>query len=1052
MNWLSSALRRPYTVVVIVLGLALAGLSAVFRLPKDIFPTLGVPVLYVAQPYGGMDPAQMEGYLTYYYEYHFLYITGIEHVESKSIQGAALLRLQFHPGTDMAQAMAETIGYVNRSRAFMPPGTVPPFVMRFDGGSVPVGNLVFRSDSHSVAELQDAALNRVRPLFATLPGVSAPPPFGGSARAIVVRLNPDRLRALHVAPDEVAKALASANTISPSGNIRIGNEISMVPLNSVVKNIQDLGVVPIHAGRNPPVMIRDLATIEDASDIATGFALVNGRRTVYIPVTKRADASTLDVVQRVRDNLAKFQAVLPDGMKVSYELDQSPYVTRAIEALGREGLLGAALTGLMIFLFLRDIRTVFIVIITLPLALLGAMVGLWLTGQTLNLMTLGGLALAVGVLIDEATVSVENLHTQRGLGKRLALAAYDATRETAGPRLMAMLCVVAVLVPAGLMTGAARALFLPLALTVVFAMAASYLLSTFLVPVLAIWILPETDTSATLDGKSSRAAGLYTLLTGTLVKWRWVITLGFALVVGSILSLIPPRLGTEIFPRVDNDQFQVRLRAPAGTRIERTEAYATNLLALIAQEAGGSNVDLTLGFLGVQPPSYPVNLIHLWTSGPEEAVFQVQLRHGSGIAMVPFQERLRQRVRAVMPEARVSFEPADLVSRVMSFGSPTPIEIDIGGPNLAADREYADQVYAALQKLPSLRDLQFQQALDVPTVDVTVNRERAGQLGLTVGDVSRSLVPAVASTRFTVPVYWADPASGVAYQIQVEVPQVRMNSLEEIRNLPISGEGKESQLLRNVATVRSGESPGEYDRYNMQRQLSLTANLAGVDLGTARRQVQAALKDLPIPPPKVTVQTRGQLATLAELMSSLQGGVLLSIGVIVLVLTAFFQSMKRTVVVLSTIPAVLAGVVLALAITGTTVNLQSLMGMIMAIGVAVSNAILLVAACEACRTGGLDGSRAAVAGARSRLRPILMTSLAMIGGMTPMALGLGDGAEQTIPLGRAVIGGLMASTVATLLIVPPVFALLHRKAGRDSASLDPHDVSSRHYTAPPRPA
>lgn len=1050
MNWIRASLRRPFTVVVIVLGFAFAGVLALSRLPRDIFPALGVPVLYVAQPYGGMDPAQMEGYLTYYYEYHFLYITGIEHVESKSIQGAALLRLQFHPGTDMAQALAETIGYVNRARAFMPAGTVPPFVMRFDGGSVPVGNLVFRSDSHSVAELQDAALNRVRPLFATLPGVSAPPPFGGSARAIVVRLNPDRLRALNVSPDEVAKVLAAANTISPSGNIRMGNEIAMVPLNSVVKNIQELGVVPIHPGKTPAVMIRDLATIEDASDIATGIALVNGRRTVYIPVTKRADASTLDVVQRVRDNLSKFQAVLPDGMTVSYELDQSPYVTRAIGALGREGLLGAGLTGLMIFLFLRDIRTVVVVILTLPLALLGAMVGLWMTGQTLNLMTLGGLALAVGVLIDEATVSVENLHTQLCRGKRIALAAYDATMETAGPRFMAMLCVMAVLVPAGLMTGTARALFLPLAMTVVFAMAASYLLSTFLVPVLAIWILPETGARRSSEGNQPVFSRGYSSVVTQFVRWRWLITAAAVLGISGILGFMPQRLGTEIFPRVDNDQFQVRLRAPSGTRIERTETYATHLLGLIAEEAGGTNVDLTLGFLGVQPPSFPVNLIHLWTCGPEEAVFQVQLRHGAGIAMIPFQERLRQRVRTAMPDARVSFEPADLVSRVMSFGSPTPIEIDIGGPNLTTDREYAEQVYAALLKVPSLRDLQFQQALDVPTVDVNINRERAGQLGVTVGDVSRSLVPAVASTRFTVPVYWADPVSGVAYQIQVEVPQVRMNSLEDIRNLPISGEGKEGQLLRNVATVRSGEALGEYDRYNMQRQLSLTANLAGVDLGTARRQVRAALAKLPPPPSKVTVQIRGQLATLTELMSNLQSGILLSIGVILLVLTAFFQSLKRTVVVVSTIPAVLAGVTLALAITETTVNLQSLMGTIMAIGVAVSNAILLVAACETYRSSGLDGPKAAVAGARTRLRPILMTSLAMIGGMAPMAMGVGEGAEQSIPLGRAVVGGLVASTVATLFIVPAVFALLHRTPGNHSASLDPHDPSSRHHT--PHPA
>src|SRR4051812_37254124 len=458
---------------------------------RDIFPPLGVPTIYVAQPYGGMDPAQMEGYLTYYYEYHFLYITGIEHVESKSIQGASLMKLQFHPGTDMSQALAETISYVNRARAFMPPGTVPPFVTRFDAGSVPVGHLVFSTDNpnRTVGQMQDAALNLVRPLFATLPGVSAPPPFGGSARTIAINVKPDRMRAYNLSPDEIVQAMAQANTISPSGNMNLGDKYPIVPVNAIVKNIKDLEGVPLRSGPNGAVFLRDVATVEDGSDIVTSYALVNGRRTVYIPVTKRADASTLSVVNLVKGNLVKFQSVLPTDVKVGYEFDQSPVVLGAIRNLAREGALGAILTGLMVLVFLRDWRSALIVVLNIPICLLAAIFALWLTRQTVNLMTLGGLALAVGILVDEATVTIENIHTHLTRGARLARAAYDATLETTVPRLLAMLCILAVFIPAFFMTGAARALFVPMALAVGFSMVASYLLSSTLAPVLAVWIL-----------------------------------------------------------------------------------------------------------------------------------------------------------------------------------------------------------------------------------------------------------------------------------------------------------------------------------------------------------------------------------------------------------------------------------------------------------------------------------------------------------------------------------------------------------------------------------
>src|SRR3979411_146925 len=494
MNLVSFALRRPISLLTIVVAVALVGFLALDRMARDIFPDLGVPVLYVAQPYGGMDPAQMEGFIVNYYEYHFLYITGIEHVESKSIQGVGLIKLQFHPGTNMAQATAEAVGYVDRARAFMPTGTVPPFVMRFDGGSVPVGDLVFSSKTKTVAELQDAALFKVRPLFETLPGVSAPPPFGSSQRTIVIRADSTKLRAYNMSPDEVVRALSAGNTISPSGNVRIGDLLPMVPVNSVVGDIKGLNDIPIRSHGTQTVFVRDIGTVEDSADIQTGYALVDGRRTVYIPVTKRADASTLAVVQAVKGHFTRLHCVLPDDVEVSYQFDQSPYVTRAIQGLFVEGALGAVLTGLMVLLFLRDWRSSLVVVLNIPLAILASVTALWVSGQTINIMTLGGLALAVGILGDEGTVTIEHLHTRLADGRSLARAASEATAQTALPGLVSILCILAVFIPAFFMTGAAHNLFAPLALAVGFSMVGSYLLSSTFVPVLSVWMLRDPRT------------------------------------------------------------------------------------------------------------------------------------------------------------------------------------------------------------------------------------------------------------------------------------------------------------------------------------------------------------------------------------------------------------------------------------------------------------------------------------------------------------------------------------------------------------------------------
>ena len=1048
MNFLQLALRRPLTVVVMVLAVSLAAGVAIQRMSRDIFPALGIPTIYVAQPFGGMDPAQMEGYLTYRYEYHFLYIAGIEHVESKSIQGASIMKLQFHPGTDMSQALSETIGYVNRSRAFMPPGTPAPFVTRFDAGSVAVGYLVFSSDNpnRTLSEMQDQALNRVRPAFATLPGVSAPPPFGGSSRGIIVNVNPERMRAYGLSPDDIVKALAESNTISPSGNMNLGDKYPIVEMNSIVKNPKDLEAVPLRRTASGGVFLRDVATVDDGADITTAYALANGRRTVYLPVTKRSDASTLEVVDLVKKNIPEFQKILPDDIKVSYVFDQSPVVNRSINDLVKEGALGAILTGLMVLLFLRDWRSAFIVVINIPLALLAAAFALWITGQSIHLMTLGGLALAVGILVDEATVAVENIHAHLGRGAAVSRAALDGTRETALPRLLAMLCILAVFIPAFFMVGAAKALFVPMALAVGFAMIASYLLSSTLVPVLSVWLLRGHGDAVR---ESSFFAGLqrtYANILGGVVAVRWPLAIVYLVVCGGVIWTIGGRLGTEIFPKSDNGQFAVRFRAPSGTQVALTEQLATKVLRTIEREAGGADkVEVSIGMVGVHNSSFPVNLVHLWNGGPEEGWLAVQLKSGSGVKIEPFKEKLRGVFARELADVRISFEPQDIVSRVMSFGSLTPIEVAISGSTLAAGKAYADQIIEKLKTIPSLRDIQIAQTLDYPSVSVNVDRERAGLLGVQMSDVTRSLVAATTSSRFTVPNFWADPGTGISFNVQVQIPEAKTTAIEDLQNIPISSSAGKSVLLRNLATISQGTSVGTYERYNMARVVSITANIYGSDLGTAMRDVRRVVTELGKPAdPRLKVDYRGQIVPLDQLLDGFRSGIIIAVIVIFLLLAANFQSLRLSFAVVSTVPAVLTGVVVTLWLTGTTLNIQSAMGAIMAVGVAVANAILLVTFAEQRRVSTASPVTGAIEGASSRLRPILMTSFAMIAGMMPLALGLGESGDQTAPLGRAVVGGLALATLATLFVLPSVFAILTTKKVR-SPSLDPDDPASVHY-------
>jgi multidrug efflux pump subunit AcrB len=1069
MQLIRAALRRPFTVMVLILAVALGSFLAIGRtvceqagvsypegLPKgmevDIFPSLNLPVIYVCQPYGGMDPAQMEGFLTNYYEYHFLYISGIHHVESRNVQGTALMKLFFHPGTNMAQAMAETINYVNRSQAFMPPGTVSPFVMRFDTGSVPVGYLVLSSDTRSITEIQDLALFRVRPMFSSLPGVSAPPPFGGSARTIVVTIDPQRLQSYGMSPDEAITALVRGNSISPSGNVPIGDTYPIVPVNSVVKDPKQLGSIPVRTGAHP-VYLRDVGYVQDSADAPAGYALVNGRRAVYILATKRSDASTLSVINNIKSSLPKMREALGkegEGIDVRFEFDQSPYVTRAVEGVVMEGALGALLVGLMILLFLQDWRSSLIVVLNIPLALMSAVLALWITGQTINLMTLGGLALAIGILVDEATVAIENIHAHLQRGKTLGEAVRDGSAETAIPRLLAMLCILAVFISSFFMQGAARALFVPLSLAVGFAMIASYILSSTFVPILCAWMLKghagpgHEETHTYFD----RFRGSYERTLGRLLAARWLVVLVYLAGTVGLILILGNQLGRSIFPVVDAGQFRLRMRAPDGTHIERTERYAKQALALIDDELGPENIELTLGYVGMIPSNFPVNAVYQWSRGPEEVILYVDLNKEMRMGDEALKERLRERLTRELPEVRFSFEPSDIVNEVMSFGSPTPVEIAVSGSNFNDNRQFADQILDQLRTIPYLRDLQIGQSLDYPTVQVNVDREKAGLAGLMPVDVSRALVTATSSSRFVVPNYWADPKSGVAYQVQVEIPRPvlrapdnveSVGSIDAIGRIPLRQTDGGQVLIRDVASIEPGTMPGQYDRYNMRRQITLTANVSAADLGTVSRDVSAAIAAAGTPPTGVQIETRGQIPPMRQMQSGLAIGLGLAVVAVFLLLTANFQSIRLSLVAVSTVPAVVAGVVTLLWLTGTTLNIQSFIGAIMAVGVAMANAILLVTFAEQRRREGLSAVDAAVQGAGSRLRAILMTSCAMIAGMLPMALAFGEAGQQNAPLGRAVIGGLVAATLATLLILPSVFAVLQAHATRRSASLDPDD-------------
>ncbi|AYL98107.1 efflux RND transporter permease subunit [Mucilaginibacter celer] len=1077
MSMVTSALKKPITTVVITLSLLIFAVLSAINIPIDIFPQLNLPTIYVIESYGGMSPQQMEGFFSTRLQDQFLYVNGIKNISSKNIQGLTLIKLSFYESTNMAEASAQVALQVNRAQSFFPPGALPPQVVRFDASSLPVGQLVFDSKTASLKDIYDMAATRIRPMFATIPGLSAPPPFGSNARSIILSIDPSKLRSYNLTPDEVVEALSKFNTMAPSGNLRLDNTIYLTTLNSLIKNSENFGNIPVIAKNGVPIYIKDIARVSDGTDVTVDYALINGKRSVYIPVVKTADASTWTVVQTLKSKLPEMQNLLPDDVKISYEFDQSIFVVNSVKSLMTEGGLGALLTGLMVLLFLRDWRSSLIVVITIPVSILIGVLLLSLFGQTINIMTLSGLALAIGILVDQATVAIENIHQHLEMGKSKRQAIFDACEEIAFPLLLILLCILAVFAPSFMMNGVPKAMFLPLSMSIGLTMIVSYVIAQTLVPIMSNWLIKAEQYQHYHHGEVHAHAGEaldrleeqqvndhlkneqehpekndlfervkmgYMKIISRWMERKKTIILVYLIGVIGLAAVGFVVIGKDMMPKLNNGQFQVRIKEPEGTRLERTEDKFKQVLTIIDKTVN-HHVEISSGYIGLIPSSFGSSNLYVFNTGTHEAVLQVNLDENYHVNMDELKDALRKNIAHEMPEMNISFEPIDMTEKIMSQGASTPIQVQVAGKNMQQIQDYANKVLSRLKQIPYLRDVQIDQPQRFPVVSITLDRLKVSQLGLNIKDIARSVTASTSSSRFTEKNLWLDDKSAYTYQVQVQVPEYVMNTMDELKEIPLV-KGQSSPTLADVAEFKTEYAPGEYDRSGPRRFLTVSANIYKKDLGTATSAVQKALAEVGDPPKGLIAEVKGMSSLLVETLTSLQNGLAFAILVIFLLLAANYQSFKVSLTVLSTVPAVILGSITALLICGSTLNLQSYMGMIMSTGVSVANAILIVTNAEKLRLEYRDATRAAVTSASIRLRPILMTSLAMIAGMIPMASGMGEAGEQTAPLGRAVIGGLLASTLAALFILPLVFAWVQEKTTYQSPSLMPDEQPTEETT------
>ncbi|HEY1943442.1 MAG TPA: efflux RND transporter permease subunit [Roseiarcus sp.] len=1036
------ALSRPYTFVVMAMLIVIFGVSAWMKTPTDIFPNINIPVVAVVWTYNGLPPDDMSGRVIYYYERTLsAQVNNIEHIESQSLPGYGIVKVFFQPSVNINAALAQITAASQTVLKLLPAGITPPYVLQFNASSVPVLQLALSSDSLSESQIFDAGQNFIRPQLATVAGAVVPSPYGGKVRQVQIDLDQQRLHAYGIAAQNVVDAIAQQNLITPMGTEKIGGFEYIVALNDSPKSIAELNDLPVRQVDGATVYVRDVAEVHDGSPPQTNMVRVDGANAVLMTILKAGSVSTLDVINGVKALLPKLRQSLPQSLRLEAVGDQSAFVKSAVSSVMFEGVVAAALTGLMILIFLGSWRSTLIITISIPLAILASVAMFSAIGETINVMTLGGLALAVGILVDDATVTIENINWHLEQGKDIESAIMDGARQIVVPATVSLLCICIVFVPMFQLGGVAGYLFRPMAEAVIFALIASYVLSRTLVNTLARFLLanqvhhgagehaaptrnPFVLFLRGFEHRFEQVRSAYRDLLSIALDKRWVFIGGFLLAVACSFALAP-FLGQNFFPPVEGDQIKLHVRAQTGTRIEETARLCDRVEAAVRATIPPAALANIVDNIGLPISGINAAYGNSGTIGANDADILISLKPGWESRIDGLITELRERLPPEFPGSSFAFLPADIVTQILNFGLPSPIDVQVIGHNLDANRAYADKLLRRVAKVSGVADARIQQAFNAPTLNVLVDRTRASQVGLTERDVATSLQDTLAGSIQTAPTFWLNPKNGVSYPIVAQSPQYWVDSLSGLESVPAS-QGDSRQLLAGVATVKRSFGDAVVSHYAVQPVIDIFASNHERDLGAVSRDIEAILKETAKDaPPGSTVTLRGQTSTMTSAFSQLFAGLALAVVLIYLLIVVNFQSWLDPFVIVSALPTALAGIVWMLFATRTTLSVPALTGAIMCMGVATANSILVVSFARERLADGADALTAAIEAGFTRFRPVLMTALAMIIGMAPMALS----AEQNAPLGRAVIGGLICSTVATLFFVPAVFRLVHARRG-----------------------
>jgi multidrug efflux pump subunit AcrB len=1040
------ALNRPYTFVVLAIVIVLAGVLAATEMPTDIFPGIRIPVVSVVWTYNGLLPDDMSGRVVYFYERTLSsQVNDIEHMESQSLPGYGVVKVFFQPNVNINTAVAQVTAASQTVLKLLPAGITPPYVLMYNASSVPILQIALSGTGISQKELFDLGQNFIRPQLATVAGAAIPSPYGGKVRQVQIDLNMHELQAQGLSAQDVVTAISNQNLIIPAGDLKVGKFDYNVELNASPTAIGQINDLPVkHEGRTV-IYVRDIGYVHDGNPPQTNIVTVNGKRAVLMTILKAGNASTLDIISGIKRKLPKIQEGLPSNLKVSLVGDQSLFVRAAVEGVMREGIIAAALTGLMVLLFLGSWRSTLIITISIPLAILTSVAVLSALGETINVMTLGGLALAVGILVDDATVTLENINWHLEQGKDIRTAIMDGAQQIVVPAFVSLTCICIVFVPMFRLTGVARYLFVPMAEAVVFALMGSFVLSRTLVPTLANYFLksqklhherqpsrnPLVLFQRAFERGFDRARDHYRVLLSAALEGRWVFVIGFMAAVVASFALAP-YLGRNFFPSVDAGQILLHVRAETGTRIEETARLMDEVEGSIRQMIPGNELGDMVANMGLPFSGINMAYANTGTIGPEDADLYISLKPGHR-PTAQFVDLLREELPKLYPGTTFAFLPADITTQILNFGLPAPIDIQVIGQKLAANSVYANKVLTAIKQVPGIADARIQQAFNYPTLKVNVDRTLAREVGLTERGVATSLLVTLAGSIQTAPNFWLNTKTGVEYPLVVQAPQYRIDSWSDLRNLPITSESG-TQLLGALADIKRGASNGVVSHYDVQPVIDIYTAVQGRDLGAVAADVRKILRDTAHEVPKgSSVELRGQVQTMVTAYGTLLAGLAGAILLIYLVIVVNFQSWVDPFIIITALPAAIAGIIWMLFTTYTTLSVPALTGAIMCMGVATANSILVVSFARELLASGRDAATAALEAGLVRFRPVWMTALAMIIGMLPMAFAMGEGGEQNAPLGRAVIGGLLFATVATLVFVPVVFSLVHGRAGRAAA-------------------